>query len=243
MRSTSYSHSSERGHPIFRALIVVLGVLIGLPAGFTYYVLSKSLRNQNVCHIGPVRVTPNAAVRDVENWWDHREKLLQLYGTYTTFDDASYYFAKTPYDIQPLCLPAFGWWSITTLSLTLLSPKTRQARQLYFRRTGDSYHVRTSPAIQWDQSHRIKDAPKFSSNKHSSPTIDGVQSIRKILDNINKKMIRREMTDKTNSRKLCLVKRRCNLSSQLKQHQKNFSEFVLHHKHRFSVMATKPLTL
>ena len=168
MRSTSYPQSSDRGHPIFRALIVVLGVLIGLPAGFTYFVLSKSLRNQNVCHIGPVRVNPNAAVRDVENWWDHREKLLQLYGTYTTFDDASYYFAKTPYDIQPLCLPAFGWWSITTLSLTLLNPKIRQARQLHFRRTGDSYHVRTSPAIQWDQSHRIKDAPKFSSNQHSS---------------------------------------------------------------------------
>ena len=162
------SASFTKEYPIIRSLVLSLGVLIALPAGFCFFVLSKSLQNQNLCHVGPVQVEPNSAVRDLGQWQEHRAKLLQMYGTYTTFDDASYYFVKTPYGIQPKCLPSFGWWSITTLSLTLLSPKLRQARQLHYRRSGNTYNIETSPAIQWDQSHRIKKASKHSSNQHSS---------------------------------------------------------------------------
>ena len=170
----------RRKHPIGRALVLVVGLLLVLPALFAEYVLGNGLRDQNLCYVGP---TPGAVSSPLENLshssphtvrllQEIRSQMLDLYGTYTTFDDASYYFVKAPYKIHPQCLPGYGWWSVTTLSLTLLAPHIRQRRQQSWKEQENSaiFDVRTSPSIQWDQTHRTpKPLPyPFETSGHSS---------------------------------------------------------------------------
>lgn len=149
---------------IGNALILVVGSLIVVPGTFSHYVLANALREQNLCHVGPISLQPNSLANKVM-FQERRDALVSLYGTYTTFDDASYYFVKTPYDISPQVLPDYGYWSISTLSLTLLSPFLRRQRQLDWKSIENTYNVDTAPSIQWDQSHQIQYTP---SNEHSS---------------------------------------------------------------------------
>jgi len=151
----------EERHDIGKALILVLGALIVVPGTFSYYVLVNALREQNLCHIGPISLEPNG-LNSPAKFQEQRASLRNLYGTYTTFDDASYYFVKTPYDITPQVLPDYGYWSISTLALTLLSPKLRQRRQENWVSTEE---YSSAPSIQWDQSHEVVINPKEHSSK------------------------------------------------------------------------------
>jgi hypothetical protein len=154
----------ETKHDIGRAFVLVFGSLVVAPAAFAYYVLVNELREQNVCHVGPLSVQTNSH-NDPQKFQLQRLQLLALYGTYTTFDDASYYFVKTPYIISPYFLPKYGYWSISNLSLTLLSPFLRRKRQQLWNDGLNKYQIHTAPAIQWDQSHEIQSFPE---NVHSS---------------------------------------------------------------------------
>jgi hypothetical protein len=154
----------EPQHNIGKALILVVGALIVIPGSFAYYILANALREQNLCHVGPISLKPNS-LDSIQKFQERRASVLNLYGTYTTFDDASYYFVKTPYEISPQVLPDYGYWSISTLSLTLLSPFLRRQRQEDWKSLEDTYDIETAPAIQWDQSHEIDFTPR---REHSS---------------------------------------------------------------------------
>jgi hypothetical protein len=154
----------EAKNDIGRAFLLVIGTLIVVPGAFAYYVLVNGLREQNVCHVGPLTVHMNSH-NDPQQFQLQRLQLLPLYGTYTTFDDASYYFVKTPYIISPYFLPTYGYWSISTLSLTLLSPFLRRKRQQLWNDGHNKYQIDTAPAIQWDQSHELQSFPE---DVHSS---------------------------------------------------------------------------
>jgi hypothetical protein len=146
------------------ALVLVIGALSVVPATFSYYVLANALREQNLCHVGPISLEANS--HDViSKFQDERDSLRSLYGTYTTFDDASYYFVKTPYQISPQLLPDYGYWSISTLALTLLSPFLRRQRQADWKSLEHTYEIDTAPAIQWDQSH---ESQYIAPGEHSS---------------------------------------------------------------------------
>jgi len=171
---------SSSSSPFF----VLVMVFLIIPIVFPYYVLETALRDENLCHVGPVQQSsPSLSLfggkGGFRTKFDEEDDVLSsLYGTYTSFDDASYYFVKTPYDIGPKVLPNYGYWSISTLSLTLLSPQLRRERQRDWkesrissknmkeddrnkkkkkkrRKKGDIFFADTAPSIQWDQSHEI----------------------------------------------------------------------------------------
>lgn len=146
------------------ALVLVIGTLAVVPGTFSYYVLANALREQNLCHVGPISLETNS--HDIiSKFQEERDSLRSLYGTYTTFDDASYYFVKTPYQISPQVLPDYGYWSISTLALTLLSPFLRRQRQADWKTLENTYEIDTAPAIQWDQSH---ESQYIAPDDHSS---------------------------------------------------------------------------
>ena len=141
---------SKRG--VGPAFVLVIGALAAGPGTFSYYVLVNALREQNLCHVGPISLQTNS-LDTIPKFEEQRASLSSLYGTYTTFDDASYYFVKTPYPISPQVLPDYGYWSISTLALTMLSPFLRRQRQANWKSLEDTYEIDTAPAIHWDQSH------------------------------------------------------------------------------------------
>jgi len=144
----------------------VLVQLYIFPATFTYYIIQNALKEQSVCHVGP---TPSSSLGD--GIFPVQDPMLaNLYGTYIAFDEASYYFVKTPYSIRPQVLPNYGYWSISTLAFTLFSPKLRQMRQTLWKVQSKDidYNMATAPSIQWDQVHEL-DIPKLRMNEdHSS---------------------------------------------------------------------------
>mmetsp|Transcript_8949 Transcript_8949/g.13762 ORF Transcript_8949/g.13762 Transcript_8949/m.13762 type:complete len:727 (+) Transcript_8949:117-2297(+) len=157
-------HRSPSSSRILKAVTLVLVQLFIFPAAFTYYIIHNALKEQSICHVGPTSSSFNGMFPAQD------PMLANLYGTYIAFDEASYYFVKTPYNIRPQVLPNYGYWSISTLAFTLFSPKLRQIREnLWKKRSKDiDYNIATAPSIQWDQVHEL-DIPKMRMDEgHSS---------------------------------------------------------------------------
>lgn len=170
--ATQQSDEQERQNDVGNSFVFVVTVLFLFPAAFAYYILGNALLEQNLCHVGPATFHLSNSLLDgsLIKFHEQRASLVNLYGTYTSFDDSSYYFVKTPYKILPKVLPDYGYWSISTLALTLLSPSLRQERQREWQNQKEDwyYDIVTAPSIQWDQSHEVDIEELKRTQKHSS---------------------------------------------------------------------------
>mmetsp|Transcript_13921 Transcript_13921/g.20552 ORF Transcript_13921/g.20552 Transcript_13921/m.20552 type:complete len:759 (+) Transcript_13921:110-2386(+) len=181
----------EKHSDVGNAFVLIVTVLFVFPAAFAYYILGNALLEQNLCHVGPASFHLANSILDgrLSTFHEQRASLVNLYGTYTSFDDSSYYFVKTPYKIRPKVLPDYGYWSISTLALTLLSPSLRQERQMEWKNQKEDwyYDIVTAPSIQWDQSHEIDIEELQKTNQHSSKSnrwcLVNIQDPRKYYKN------------------------------------------------------------
>ena len=96
-------------HPVIRSLVYTVVTLVVVPFLLTSYLTSKTTSSYNVCFVGPAPLSTPHQHPDYAQHLVRREVLSDLYGMYRTFDRASYYYVKTPFDVTPLCLTGHLW--------------------------------------------------------------------------------------------------------------------------------------
>mmetsp|Transcript_28180 Transcript_28180/g.81506 ORF Transcript_28180/g.81506 Transcript_28180/m.81506 type:complete len:930 (+) Transcript_28180:275-3064(+) len=120
-------------HPAVRSLVYVVLTLVVVPFLLTSYLTSKTTSSYNVCFVGPAPLSTPHQHPDYAQHLIQREFLTDLYGMYRTFDRASYYYVKTPFDATPLCLTGHlwgcGWPSAVSVATTLSPRQVRHSKQ------------------------------------------------------------------------------------------------------------------
>ena len=120
-------------NPVVRSLVYVVLTLIVVPFLLTSYLTSKTTSYYNVCFVGPAPLSTPHQHPDYAQHLVRRESFTDLYGMYRTFDRASYYYVKTPFDVTPLCLTGnlwgCGWPSAVSVATTLSPRQVRHSKE------------------------------------------------------------------------------------------------------------------
>ena len=120
-------------HPVIRSLVYTVVALVVVPFLLTAYLTSKTTSSYNVCFVGPAPLSTPHQHPDYAQHLVRREILTDLYGMYRTFDRASYYYVKTPFDVTPLCLTGHlwgcGWPSAVSVATTLSPRQVRHSKE------------------------------------------------------------------------------------------------------------------
>jgi hypothetical protein len=149
---------------IGNTLMLVVGALVVVPGTYSYYVLANALREQNLCHVGPISLQPNSLANKAA-FQERRAALVSLYGTYTTSMMQAIISSRHRTKFHLKFYRTMGIGVFSTLSSTPLVPvsQTTTAAELEILR--NTYSVDTALPIRWDQSHQIQYTP---TNEHSS---------------------------------------------------------------------------